>query len=197
MFVKIPSGLFTSSTKDIRLYCAFLDFKAFNPEGHICPPFKRDRFYYTYWKKKLIAKGWGLEDGKCLALVSYHQVWRDLGVFPAWSRKLKRHRFPYRKVLIENLPLNRKEYFKVLQDIVLKRIAGNKVRQIKWRLRKKHSQDKTETFISNRTVARLLGLRSPASGHKYREQLFDVIDEPVQKIKTEFGYRYKCKKIAL
>lgn len=197
MILKIPTGLFRLSTKDVRLYCAYLDFKAFNSEGHICPPYARDRFYYTYWRKKLIAKGWAIEKGKCIALVSYQQVWKDMGVKPSWNKRQKRYRFPYRKVQPENLPEERKEYFKALQQVVFARIAGNKVRQIKWRLKSKQVNTKTETFISSRTVARLVGLNSPASGSKYRKQLFQVIPEPTQQVKTGYGYRYKCKKIAL
>jgi len=201
MFVKIPSGLFQASTKDIRLYCAYLDFKCFNPEGHICPPFKVNRYYYSYWRKKLLTKGWATGSGRCVRLASYPEVWKILGVLPGWNENLRRYRFNYKKILNENLPLDRKEYFKGLQELVLKTIAGNKVRQIKWKLNKKHKKDRrvntTETFISTRTVARLVGLRSSASGHKYRSKLFQVIPEPTKTIKTDSGYRYKCKKIAL
>lgn len=200
-FIKIPIGLFSASTKDIRLYCAYLDFKCFNPEGRVCPPFKVkvNRFYYTYWRKKLLAKGWAMENGRCFNLLRYPEVWQDLGVLPGWNGQ--RYKFGYKKILIETLPLDRKEYFKVLRDMVLKTIAGNKVRQIKWKLKTKHKKDRrvntSQTFISTRTVARLVGLRSATSGSKYRNKLFEVIPEPTTMVKTDYGYRYKCKKIAL
>jgi len=197
--IKIPVALFSASTKDIRAYCAFLDFKCFNSEGRICPPFERDedRFYYRYWRGRLIARGWARECGKCFTLASYQEVWRSLGISRTLDKNLKRHRYHYRKVNIEDLPENRKEYSKILRDMLLKTIAGNKVRQIRWRLKSKRVHNQTETFISSRTVARLVGLRSAASGSKYRSKLFNVIQEPVQKVKDETGYRYKCKKIAL
>lgn len=197
-FVKVPVCLYDASTKNIRLYSAFLDFKAFNAEGFIENLFRRkaDRFYYRYWRRKLIAKGWAIETRSGLSLVSYQQVWRDLDVQRTWNKKLRRFKFNYRKIHLESLPVERKQYFKHLQDLVQKIIASNVRRRIKWRLRNKQKEE-TETFLSCRTVARLFHLQSPSSGHKYRKKLFEVVPEELVRVPTEHGYRYKCKRILL
>lgn len=201
-FVKIPKQLFTISPGDARLYAAFLDFKVFNSEGFICPPFKvkENRYYYRYWFKKLILRGWANVHGHCFSLSTYQEVWRLLGVDQSWNNVIKKLRFTYHKVDIERLPENRKEYFKQLTELILTKVAGNRVRQIKWRLKNKHTPDQvkqTETFISCRKVAKLFGLKSPSSGSKYRKMFFDVVNEPTVLRKTPEGYRFKCKRISL
>lgn len=203
-FVKIPKQVFKITPADARLYAAFIDFKVFNPEGFICPPFKRkvDRFYYHYWMKKLIARRWAAKVDKCIRLSSYQEVWRLLDVDQSWIDEIKKYRFTYHKINIEDLPVDRKDYFKKLTDIVLTKVAGNKVRQIKWRLNNKQTPgtvNETETFMSCRKVASLFGLspKSVASGSKYRKRFFQVINEPSVRIQTPLGSRYPCKKIAL
>lgn len=205
-FVKIPKQLFSISPANAKLYAVFLDFKAFNPEGFICPPFKRkvDRFYYHYWMKKLIKRKWATKLGACMNLLSYQAVWRLLGVDQSWNDEVKKYRFTYHKINIEDLPVDRKDYFKKLTDMVLTKVAGNKARQIKWRLNNKQTPgrvNKPETFMpmSCRKVASLFGLspKSVASGSKYRERFFQVINEPSVRVKTPLGSRYPCKKIAL
>ena len=200
--VKIPKQLFSISPANARLYAAFLDFKAFNPEGFICPPFNRkaDRFYYSYWKKKLITRHWATKDGQCVALASYQEVWGLLGVDRSWNNGIKKYKYSYHKIDIDELPINRKEYFKFLTELVLTKVAGNKVRQIKWRLKNKQTPgtvNKTETFMSCRKVASLFGLRSSSSGSKYRNKFFNVVDEPTVRNKDRNTHLFQCKKIAL
>jgi hypothetical protein len=197
-FVKVPVSLTHAGMKDIRLYCAFLDFKAFNPEGFIRKISKRknDRYFYRYWKENLIKKGWAIERRNGFTLVSYQQVWKEIGVLPTWNKRERRFKLSYRRIQIDELPAERKEYFPFLQNIIQNQITGNVKRRIKWRLRNKQKQE-SETFLSCRRVARLFHLQSPSSGHKYREKLFDVIPEPTERVPTEYGYRYKCKRVAL
>jgi hypothetical protein len=152
--------------------------------------------------KKLITRKWATKEGKCISLSSYQKVWRLLDVDQSWNDEIKKYRFAYHKVSLEELPVNRKDYFKKLTDMVLTKVAGNKVRQIKWRLKNKQTHgtvNKLETFISCRKVASLFGLsqKSVASGSKYRKRFFEVINEPSVRVKTPLGSRYPCKKIAI
>lgn len=204
LFVKIPKQLFKITPSDARLYAAFLDFKAFNIEGFVCPPFKqkKNRFYYHYWMKKLIKRQWATKCGSCIGLASYQEVWRKLGVDQSWNKQVKKYRFTYHKVNTQDLPVNRRDYFKKLTEMVLTKVAGNKVRQIKWRLKNKQTPatvNKTETFMSCRKVASLFGLsqKSVASASKYRKRFFEVINEPTIRRKDRNTHLYQCKKILL
>jgi hypothetical protein len=207
-FIKIPKALCQCSPAEAQLYAAFLDFKAWNPEGIITSSSmiirRADRHFYGYWMTKLVRRGWATERitqrGKIFSLKAYQDVWRDMGVQPSWCRKIKRYKFVYSKVDVADLPLERKEYIRKLKDLLLSQVAGNKVRQIKYRLRTTQSPvtDKTATYISSRAISELFLLRSSRSGHKYRLRFFEVIPEPPILLRFPDGTcRNFCKRIAL
>ena len=201
LFVKIPKQLFKIRPSDARMYAVYLDLKAFNPEGIIKTPFKKksNRSFYPYWLGKLVRNKWAHKEGQgTWSLVSYQEVWRFLGVNQSWNRGTKKYKFTYWKIDVDELPLERKQYIEKLKDLILDQVAGNKERQIKWRLKNKQTPfgvSKTETFLSCRSVAKLFGLKSSASGNKYRQRLFEVIDEPTVRINTTKGSRFQCKRI--
>lgn len=207
-FLKIPKALCQCSPREAQLYAAFLDFKTWNAEGIITSSSmivrRADRYFYNYWMTKLVRRGWATErrtlHGKIFSLKAYQDVWRDMGVQPSLCPKIKKYKFVYFKVEVADLPLDRREYIRKLKDLLLSQVAGNKVRQIKHRLRTTQSPvtDKTATYISSRTISELFLLRSSRSGHKYRQRFFEVIQEPSILIRFPDGTRRNlCKRIAL
>jgi hypothetical protein len=208
IFLKIPKALCNCSPAQAQLYATFLDFKAWNPEGIITASSmivrRADRHFYSYWMAILVRRGWAIQRrtqcGKIFYLKTYQEVWRDMGVRQSWCRKIKKYKFIYSKVDVADLPQERKEYIIKLKNLLLSQVAGNKVRQIKHRLRTTQSPvtDKTATYISSRTISELFLLRSSRSGHKYRERFFEVIQEPPTLLRFPDGtWRNLCKRIAL
>lgn len=201
ILLKVPKNLFSLSPKEVKLYAAYLDFKLFNPEGVIQLPFARkaDRGYYSYWLRKLVAKGWVSLMGSKYSLRSYQEVWKSMGVHQPWNVDVQKYRYAYVQIACDNLSFERKLYRNQIIEFIRNRIAGNKVRQIKWRLKNRQTpaMAKTETFMSSRAVAKLFGYKSSSSGHKTRQKYFNVIPEPLVTIKTIDGYRKLCKKIAI
>jgi hypothetical protein len=213
-FIKIPKNIFSIHPRDAKLYAAYIDFKAFNPEGNILKSQqnkrKRDRHYYRYWANRLVEKGWATKTDNGIALKAYQHVWRSLDVERYWNQAIGRYKFAYVKISVEDLPLERKAYFRKIQDILLERVASNKVRQIKWRLNNRQavvkSTNTTETFLSCKKVAQLFNLTSETSGSKYRKAFFELIDEQPKIIKKmrhnsdgtiSQYYGYTCRRIAL
>lgn len=202
--IKIPKSLHSISPKNARLYAAYLDLKLFNPEGVIKMPIKRkaDRFYYRYWLNRLCDAGWVRRISPIeFHLKTYQEVWGLLGVNRSFHHKIKKYKYDYHKIDIENLSLDRKVYFQELVKKVLSKVAGNKTRQIRWKLKQMQGPGRatpTETFLSCRSVAGLFGLRSATSGSKYREKYFSVYDDPLVLRKLADGtYRYRCGRIAI
>lgn len=201
LFIKIPKSLHSITPKNARLYAAFLDFKLFNQHGCISGSFRKaDRFYYRYWINQLCASGWATKIGSSFYLKSYQEVWEKLGVVRSYHQKIKKYRYDYQKINVDDFDLERKAYSKQLINLVLSRVSSNKERQIKWKLKKMQGPGRatpTETFLSCRSVALLFGLKSSASGSKYRKLCFKVYDDPLELRKTPTGFKYKCKRIAL
>lgn len=199
-YIKIPKQLFSIEPSHTRLYAAYVDLKAFNTQGVIRRPFKVSRHYYNYWCKKLISCGWATKKNDDTYLKSYQEIWRLMGVERSWHKRIKKYKYTYHKIGVSDIPEKRDMYTKFLIEPILTKIAGNKLRQIKWRLNNKQllgMAKQTETFLSGRKVARLLGLKSSASGNKYRSKYFSVINEPTVRNKYRNTHLFQCKKVAL
>lgn len=211
-FIKLPKALFSIHPYDALLYANYVDLKAYGRKGGatgtdgalVLRPGK-DRHNLKYWAGRLVSRGWAekMPDG-AYRLRSYQHVWRSLGVQRSWTAGIKKYKFAYHKISIGALHLctDRKVYARQIKDLILRQVAANKKAQVKCRLKESTAPGqpvKTETSISCRTVGtKLFGLRSSASGSKYRKLYFDVIDEPTELRKLPGNlYRYPCKRIAL
>lgn len=198
--IKIPKNLFRITPSDKNLYAAFLDFKMFNQEGVISTKDinrrKADRSHYRYWIDKLCNRGWVSRDGKYFTLRSYQEVWISMGVDRTWSKSKKRFCFAYKIIDPSTLGLSRTEYRQQLITIICGTVANNKVQQIKWRLKLRQAQERSETLLSCRAVLRLFGLKekSVSSASRYRAKYFSVIPEKSVLQKTG---KYLCKRIAI
>src|SRR5690606_33594134 len=113
--------------------------------------------------------------------------------------KYKRGYYAFRKLDIEFLPLEKKDYIKAIKLMLLQQTADiQKQRQQYKETRqylgslggKKRKCDAPKCgFLGVRKVAELVGYKSPATGLKYREMLFKVIKSPRRLVRAS-GQEY-------
>lgn len=206
-FLKIPRNIAGISYKDMRLYVRFLDLKAQNPDAGEFRIYHSNRTYQRDIKK-MISKGWVTREGCRIKLKAYQHVWRSLGIEQQTVKGIRS--FRYWKMSIENLPLQRKEYLKEIQDWIHRKIAERKTKQIRYAGNKRRTRGALketgckidQATFSATSSAVLFGYKSTATGSKLRQKYFSLIPQAEDEKKQYWNeakgrYQNHCRKIAL
>lgn len=183
-----------------KLYTNYLWFKE-HAESGIVPKRVLSKSRKQYWGKKLVGAGWIIDNGDSFSIRSYRHVWKMMGIKKVNKRNGTRG-YRYAKI---DTKLN-STYVKDTLQSIRHNLVDRKKQQIKRRLviagiNKKLVNHQKPSF-SCKAVARTLGYRSEASGHKYRDDYFDVIKSPLvlEKHLSPKGsvfFKYPCFKIHL
>jgi hypothetical protein len=205
---KIPTGLKIDSRSQLKTYCGFALLKTMNPEGRIkirdiCHD-KGDRDYFSRLLRNLVALGWTSKAGDVYSLAAYQAVWRKMGIERFLIKRLNRRRFRYVKFYTEQIPHTRTKAIKKIIKLIEQAVCDRKLAQIKYRLSKAKTENdnfKKPVCISSERVGKLLGYKSPTSGHQKRVTYFPMKRQKpeLMKVLTPKGilYRFTCGELAI
>ena len=213
-YVKVPKDIASvPSPKKIRLYAHFVAFKANNKHGIVTASsiIKKDQSSNYRWLKELVAVGWAVKEitGR-YRLKKYQEVWELMGCrrhlqnvtkknhryHGKKENKIKRTRFQYFKIKIDDLPDDRRAAITSVKEKITEFVLNRKCQQYKYMLNrnavakaKGRSTNQRTLYsapVSCRKIAEWLGCKSndnrgcsPRSGFLLRKKFLAGRIEPV------------------
>lgn len=197
-FLKIPKNWENITWENRNIYIAYLWTKRYSRFGRVHVSHLPKR-HFGHYISKLISVGFMRREGDFYVLIGYDKVWSLLGINKVKFGKGKRFRF-YKVLDHSTWSMFKKELIEDIQGFQTER----KKAQFRRRLNKAGMSPDVDhrPLFSAKASASLFGYKSRTSGSKYRNKLFDVVNEPL-KLRLRYTsdrlpyFQFECKRIEL
>jgi len=197
-FLKIPKNWQGVRWENRNIYIAYLWVKRYSRFGrvHISALPKK---HFGHWIIKLLSVGFMRREGDYYVLIGYEKVWCILGIGKVKFKGGKRYRF-HRVLDCSTWSFFKKKLIDDIQGFQTER------KKAQFRRRLNYAGVSTDVkyrpLFSSESAAKLFGYKSRTSGSKYRDKLFDVVQEPtvlrLHYTSDRYPYfKFDCKRVDL